>query len=330
MSDFSIDRRRLMVGSAVAGIGALASVAITPQAVYAAASQAGTLIQGVYRRRLGDFEITAMSDGYIDVADEFWTGIDAETLRMRVREAFLPEDGKIRIGVTSYLINTGEQLVLVDTGSADWFGPTAGRFRQSLAGAGVAPEDVDVVLITHMHPDHTGALIDGGQAVFPKATVHICETDYGYWSSNKEEANAPDFAKPWFDAARKVGRAYGERMQLFSGGPEMTPGITAMPLVGHTPGHTGFLVESAGERLLIWGDMCGVAAVQFRNPEAGLVFDVDGDTGKRTRRRGLEMAADDRLLIASAHLPFPSFGHVDRLTDGFAWVAEEWRYDLAS
>ncbi len=319
-----LTRRQALHGAALA-----ASATVLPaMPSLAAAPKAASQAPGFYRRRVGEMEVTALLDGYIDVKHAFWTGIDKEVVERAVRDAHLPGNGSIRIGVTSYLVNTGNRLVLIDSGSADFFGPGAGQFLNTLTSAGYKPEQVDVILITHMHPDHIGSLINGTAPVFPNAEMHVCGFDFKYWTSSSEKANAPDFAKPWFDAASAVKVAYEGRMNLFTGGPELTPGITAVPLVGHTPGHTGYRLSSAGEDLLVWGDACGVAAVQFAHPEAGLAFDVDGDKSKQTRARLLDMTASERVLVASAHLPFPSFGHVDRAGGAYAWVPEEYRYVL--
>ena len=272
--------------------------------------------------------MTALLDGYIDIGHGFWQGVEQATVEELAAAAGLPATGAIRVGVTSYLINQGDRLVLVDSGSADHFGPAAGKFLQTLAAAGHAPEQIDVVLITHMHPDHIGSLLENGAAVFPNAQIVICDDELEYWTSSAEQANAPDFAKPWFDVANAVKSAYDGRLETFSGAPELVPGITAVPLIGHTPGHTGYRLSSAGDDLLIWGDACGVASVQFQHPEAGLVFDVDGATGKATRARLLDMAANEGVLVASAHLPFPSFGRVLRSGAAFEWRPDEYRYEV--
>ncbi|MES0884415.1 MBL fold metallo-hydrolase [Roseibium sp. SCP14] len=324
-----LSRREALVGGLVATAGA-AAVTVTSGTIpaTAAAPKVGAQVPGIYRRKLGDMEVTALLDGYLDVDNSFWHGIEQEDVTAAINDAFLPQNGKIRVGVTSYLINTGKQLVLVDSGSADLFGPTAGRFPETLAAAGVAPEDIDVILITHMHPDHIGSLLSSGKAVFPNAEMHICGVDFDYWTADANKAGAPDFAKPWFDAAIGVRDAYDGRINLFTGSPELVTGISAEPLVGHTPGHTGYRVSSGSEQLLIWGDACGVAAVQFSHPDAGLVFDVDSETGRRTRNRLLDMAANERVLVASAHLPFPTFGHVARRGNAYAWVPDEYQYEI--
>lgn len=317
-----VSRRRLL---GAAGAAALVSLATTPRPATAAAPKAGAQIAGFYRRMLGGFEVTALLDGYLDIAPELWTGLDPSSLKEAADAAFLAGSAPIRIGITSWLVNTGDRLVLIDSGSADLFGPTAGRFLENLAAAGIAPEAVDDILVTHMHPDHVGALVSAGAPTFPNAALFVDGAELDFWTSEANRAAAPDFVRPWHDRAAEVRRAYGERLSTLAGGG-LPSGFAAEPLPGHTPGHTGFRVSSEGQDLLIWGDACGVAAVQFRHPEAGLVFDVDGETGRRTRARLLDMAASERVLSAGAHLPFPSFGHVDRAGGAYAWVPEEWRF----
>lgn len=323
----NITKRSLFKGAAAiaTGVGLSASF---PALAQARAPKVGTQINGVYRRKLGDFEITVLNDGYLDIAHELWKGIEKPALDQAVLDARLPNNGKIRIGITSYVINTGSSLVLIDTGSANHFGPTAGRFAQSLAAAGFKAEDVDVILLTHMHPDHTGAMNAGTQALFPKATVHLCGADHKFWTDDTQAGKAPDAVKPWFKAAQDLTQAYKGRLNLFTGGPEIMPGITAVPLVGHTPGQTGYRVTSGTQTILFWADTAGIAPGQFQHPDAGLVFDIDSDAGRLTRKRTFDMAATDRLLVAGAHLPFPSFGHVARSGNAYAWVQEPWQYEI--
>lgn len=316
--------RRQVFGTAAAAAAATA----LPGALSAKAPLAAGQAPGFYRRKVGEAQVTALLDGYLDVAHGFWSGIEQASVEELAAAAGLPDNGSIRIGVTSYLINQGSRLVLVDTGSADLFGPTAGKFLSALAAAGHTPDQVDDILITHMHPDHIGALLENGAAVFPNAQLHVAGLEFSYWTSVNEQSNAPDFAKSWFDAAIGVKKAYDGRINVFSGAPEVISGITAVPLYGHTPGHSGYRLSSGGEDLLIWGDACGVASVQFAHPEAGLVFDVDGATGKQTRASLLDMAAGEGVLVASAHLPFPTFGRVLRSGTAYAWQPDEYRFEV--
>jgi glyoxylase-like metal-dependent hydrolase (beta-lactamase superfamily II) len=318
------DRRNFLVAGA--GLAIAGDHLARPTTAEARAPKAQRQVAGVYRRQLGDFEITALVDGYLDIAHDLWQGIARPDLEAATAAAFMPKDGPIRVGVTSYLVNTGDRLILIDSGSTTFFGPTAGRFAASLEAAGVKPADVDVIAVTHMHPDHVAGLMNGQAAAFPNATLHICGTDHAFWASDANAARAPDAAKPWYKLARDITEAYKGRLQLFSGGPQITPGLTAMPLIGHTPGHTGYVASSGGKSLLFWGDAAGIAPIQFQFPDAGLIFDVDGNQGKATRRRMFDMAATDRLLVAGAHLPFPSFGYVARQGAAYSWTPETYQF----
>jgi glyoxylase-like metal-dependent hydrolase (beta-lactamase superfamily II) len=204
-------------------------------------------------------------------------------------------------------------------------GPTLGRLAGNLAAVGVKPEDIDTILVTHLHPDHVGGLVDGsGQAVFPKAELVVHAADATHWSDETVLANAPDGQEKQFVLlSRATLAAYRDCTRTITGG-EPFPGITAVPAPGHTSGHTGWLIASAGDALLIWGDIVHLPGVQFAHPEAGMAFDVDGAQAIATRRRIMDMAATDRLRVAGMHLDFPSFGHVVRAGGAYAFVPEVW------
>ena len=285
-------------------------------------------VAGVYRTKVGEAEVTALLDGYIDVTPELWVNVSPDEFEAGLREDFLPPDQPLRISVNAYLVNVGGRLIAVDTGADTWFGPTAGRYLANLAAAGVRPEDVDTVLLTHMHPDHIGGLIAGGRTVFPKAEIVASAADHQYWTSDAEKGRAPDFAKTWFDAVRTVTQLYGERLKLFNGEAEVLPGFQAVALPGHTPGHTGFVLSSGRESLFFWADVTDSTTLQLNSPERALVFDIDKETGVRSRRRAIDLAAADGLLIAGSHVPFPSFGHVAKSGGRFEYVPATWCFDL--
>ncbi|MEO1274617.1 MAG: MBL fold metallo-hydrolase [Pseudomonadota bacterium] len=303
----ALSRRSLLAGVAYAGGAAAVSLP-------AAELHAGTAHQaqapGLYRLRVGAAVVTVLLDGYLDIAPEWWVHTTPEALGTALEESFRPVDEPLRISVNAYIIQLGGRTIAVDAGADTLFGPTAGRYGQALQAAGIDPASVDTVLMSHLHPDHVGGLIAGGRAAFANAAVKVAAPELAYWTDAGHRAAAPDFARPWFDAVAETMRLYGDRVTTFRGEAAVAPGITAIPLPGHTPGHTGFVLESGGERLFLWGDVTDFLALQLADPAATLVFDIDKAEGERSRRRAIEVAASERLMIGGAHVPFPSVGHI--------------------
>ncbi len=329
MSDLSenhLNRRSFLSSAATVAVGSAAATTLTLPA-NAATPIVGAQAPLVYRRKLGNYEITVLGDGYIDLPHQIWANVSPADLDGHLSDAFVPT-GSIRNGVNAYLINTGEKLILVDSGARDLFGPKAGLLPNNLAAIGVKPEDIDQVLITHIHPDHVAGLFTAeGKVTIPNAKVLVDEADLNFWTSESAQAQSIEMSKPWFDIARQWKKAFGDRISTFKGETDLGDGISSFPLPGHTPGHTGFRVESAGETLLIVGDVVISAAIQFANPDASAIWDTDAEDGKKSRRTVFDVAAKNRTLVTATHLPFPSFGYVDRRADGsYKWVPEEWRY----
>ena len=299
---------------------AAAGTAHAPLAT-AAAPMVKTQAPGYHRMMLGDFEVTAISDGTVKLPMlDLLTNTTREQTAAALKAHFL--DHPVEASVTAYLINTGSRLVLVDTGAAGLFGPTLGNVLANLQAAGYRPEQVDAVLITHMHPDHVGGLMAGGQRAFPNATVHIDAADPAYWLSEANLKAAPDSAKGFFQGAMASANPYvaAGRLKTFSGRTELVPGVTAMPSHGHTPGHTTYVVESQGKKLVLWGDLMHLAAVQFKNPDVTIQFDTDSAPAAAERRKAYADAAKEGYLVAATHLPFPGIGHLRPADDGVGYT----------
>jgi glyoxylase-like metal-dependent hydrolase (beta-lactamase superfamily II) len=270
-------------------------------------------------RTFGDIEVTAVSDGRLKTSIDVVLDIErAETERL-VGGA---ENAEQFLAVNSFLIRHGGKNLLVDAGAGNSMQPTLGRLPENLRALGVAPELIDTVLLTHMHPDHSNGLVDAaGNAVYPNAEIVAHETEARFWLDREELATDSERVKRNTAASRRVFSAYGDRLRRVRDG-EALPGIAAFMQPGHTPGHTAWLVQSGGDSVLFWGDIVHLAAIQIPHPEAGLVFDVDADMARASRRRVFDWVAADRLRVAGAHLDFPGFGTVTRAGTGYRWEAE--------
>ncbi len=293
-------------------------------------------IPGVYHRRIGEIAVTALSDGYLDGGLEMLRNITVEESARILHAAFRPElpgmtGGGRRTSVNCYAIHSAGRLALIETGSGNYLQPTAGKLARNLAEAGIDPAAIERVILTHMHPDHSAGLTEmpSGRCNFPNAELVVHENEPRHWNDDAAMARADERARRlYFQAAREQMAPYRDRLHTFSGPEEVFPGVTALPLHGHTPGHTGYMIASGGERLLIWGDICHVPEIQIPRPEVTIAFDTDPDAAVATRRRALDMAASERLLIAGMHVHFPGFAYVARSAGSYALVPEAWDQGL--
>jgi glyoxylase-like metal-dependent hydrolase (beta-lactamase superfamily II) len=300
---------------------ALAAACTMTAPALAGAPMVKTQAPGYYRMMLGEFEVTALSDGTVDLPMDKWlTG----TTPQHVTQVLARHDLKppVETSVNGYLVNTGAKLVLIDAGAAGLFGPTLGRLVANLKAAGYQPEQVDEVYITHMHPDHIGGLADGDKPAFPNAVVRADKHEADLWLSQAHMDQAPKEAKRFFQGAMASLKPYvaAGKFVPFDGDTELVPGVRAQASHGHTPGHSLYLVESKGQKLALWGDLMHVAAVQFAEPAVTFQSDKDPKAAAAQRKKAYAEAASQGYWVAAAHLSFPGIGHVHAEGPGYRWV----------
>jgi glyoxylase-like metal-dependent hydrolase (beta-lactamase superfamily II) len=295
-------------------------VTFTSSPVSAAAPMVKTQAPGFYRIMLGDFEITALSDGTVDLPVDKLLSEPAAKTDAILKKSYL--SSPLEVSDNAFLINTGSRLVLVDTGAGTLFGPTLGNLLASLRAAGYGPEQVDDILLTHMHPDHVGGLFANGQRVFPNAIVHADKREADYWLNKANMAKASADSKGFFQGAIASVQPYIDagKFQPFNGNSEVVPGVSSMASPGHTVGHTSYLVESKGQELLLVGDVIHVEAVQFDDPSVTIGFDTDAKEATDSRAKVFTRAYQNGALIGAAHLPFPGLGHVNAKGKAWQWI----------
>jgi glyoxylase-like metal-dependent hydrolase (beta-lactamase superfamily II) len=324
----SLSLRQGLHAAALAAALVLGSVA-TPQASLAAAPQVKAQAPGFYRMMLGDFEVTALSDGTVRLPVDKLLHEPAAKTQAALSASFL-DAPPVETSVNAFLVNTGTKLVLIDAGAGGLFGPTLGKLVESLRAAGYRPEQVDEILITHMHPDHVGGLSASGATVFPNATVRADKRDADYWLSPQNMEKATGDAKGMFQGAIASLKPYVDagRFQTFQGSATLVPGIRTLSSYGHTPGHASFLVESKGQKLIVLGDLIHVGAVQFEHPAVTIEFDTDKKAAAAVRAAIFAAAAKEGDLVGAAHISFPGLGHLRRAGKGWRWIPVNYTTEL--
>jgi glyoxylase-like metal-dependent hydrolase (beta-lactamase superfamily II) len=266
--------------------------------------------------KIGDIEVTTLSDGVLTTSLDVVLGMAQEE---KERLAGIKATDPLPISVNAFLLKRGNKYALIDTGSGNTMGPTLGKLPENLRAAGVAPEQIGTIFLTHLHPDHANGLVDdAGRPHYPNAELILHETEARFWL-DRDPAGAPDERIRRNIVNNRVSTApYRARMRTVPDG-EAATGISAVLMPGHTPGHTGWLIQSGKEGLLVWGDLVHLAAVQVPRPDTGLIYDVDPQTACATRQRMFDRIAADKLKVAGAHMDFPGFGTIVRKGAGFAF-----------
>jgi glyoxylase-like metal-dependent hydrolase (beta-lactamase superfamily II) len=230
---------------------------------------------------------------------------------------------------TPVVVNTGGQLVLIDTGTGGQFPGPSGSFMANLAAAGIDPKAIDVILISHFHADHINGIRDkDGRMVFPNAEIHVPAAEWAYWMDDANMMKAAEAARPVWLNVRRIFRDIAGKVNRFEGGKELVSGITAVLTPGHTPGHTSYLVASGHESMLVLGDVTNNPYLFLRHPDWQGSFDVDGPLAVATRRKVFDRASADRTLLQGYHFPFPAVGYVNKTATGFELVPATWQPEL--
>ena len=270
-------------------------------------------------KQVGDIEVTTLSDGVLQTSLDVVLKLErAEKERLAGKKVGEP----VHISVNAFLLKLKDGYALIDVGSGNTMGPTLGKLPDNLRAIGVAPEAIGTIFLTHLHPDHSNGLVDdAGNAIFPNAEVILHEEEARFWL-DRDELTAPDERIRRNIAKTRVTTApYRARMRTVRDG-EAVPGVSAILQNGHTPGHTGWLLQSGSESLLIWGDLVHLASIQIPRPDTGLVFDVDPQAAGATRKRMFDRIAADNLLVGGAHMDFPGFGYLTRKGADFRFEPE--------
>src|SRR5438105_3872437 len=315
--------KRSSMRFAAALLVALASFVAAPTAALTQAPQHHNQVPGFYRQKVGDLEVTALFDGHA-VFDLHWLNGTKATMD-GVVEAMHEDPRLLEVSDEGFLVNTGKQLILVDAGAGGWWGGGAlGRLLGSLRSAGYTPEEVDLVLVTHLHSDHVGGLTtDDGKRVFPKADVYVAKAESDFWLSPEIAAKAPKDAQPFFRSAQAIAAPYikAGKWHTFSGSETIVDGMQLVPLPGHTPGHTGYEFSSKGRKILFWGDTIHAQRVQLQHPEVTAIFDIDQTAAAATRNQLLSKLAREDVFIAAPHSSFfPPLGRLRKEGSVYSWA----------
>lgn len=328
--DFSLNRRTALTSLAALAAAPMA-VATGARPAAAAAALLGPAQPRHWRYKLGAFELTVIADSEAFIDGPFpLIGANAteDEVRTLMRDNLLPET-RYQPGFSPLVLNTGRELVLFDTGNGEnGFvpRPNGGWLAAGLAPAGIRAEDIDIVVLSHGHPDHVGGLMEGGKPLFPNARYVIGAIEYDYWApEGKHTGDLEKFAAVF----RANTKAIADRFTFLKPGDAVVSGVTALEAYGHTPGHLNFRIESEGKAIYFWGDCAHHQVASLVRPNWHCVFDSDKEQGAATRKRVYDMLATERLPVIGYHMPFPSVGYVEREgASGYRWLAHTYQLNL--
>ena len=284
---------------------------------------------GFYRMTIGDINVTALSDGTVGLQILDGLLLNAKSGEVQKLLAHNYQKSPINASINAFLIQLSGRLILIDAGSAELVGPTANKLPDSLRAVGVQPEQITDIFLTHIHPDHSGGLMEGNKKVFPNAIIHVDKREVEYWFDESIAAMTAEPIKTFFSQVDAKVKPYLDsgQLQTFEGATEFFPGFRSQPAYGHTPGHSLYVLESAGEKLVFCGDLVHVDAVQFDDPSVSIKFDSDPAKAAEQRKKTFADAATNRYLLAFAHVSFPGVGQVRKEGDRYRWIPVEYMND---
>jgi glyoxylase-like metal-dependent hydrolase (beta-lactamase superfamily II) len=326
-----LTRRTLLSGAAGAALALGPIAAYAP--AHAAAPPAGKQAPGFYRYKVGSYECTSISDGAntFPMPQGFVRNIPRGQALAAAEANYWPK-GMVRVPFNPQLINTGSKLVLIDTGFGSVPNPNIGHTMRNLAAAGIDPKAIDTVIMSHLHPDHTnGILAADGSMAFPNAEIKVPALDLAFWMSEENAAKAEDnpLMKGYFANVRRVyGGGLDKKVTQYKWGDEVAPGITAIDVSGHTPGHTAFAVASGNARIFLQSDVTNIPEFFLRNPTWHVMFDVDPEKAQATRHKFHDMVSTEKALVVGFHFSFPSMGYVEKDGAGYRLIPVQWNPTL--